>query len=253
MEVGRTYEIVIYVYNDKRQQIYQSDNLRIDALFEKLKFKSNHASQNGSYHIVTGIEKGLTQAQASLVGTIGPDNTVQPFSYIARGQVDIELLDPIDLTPKLLVFAFCSGTLTANAYEYKLLATGGSGSYYWQSRNTTVANVNAQGIVRTTATRIGVTDICVTDTRNIDIQAKSLVYVLEPIDVQIQPCPVETQVGTQLYLNIRMNAYLNENKNLIHINDCSRLQFEITIQDERIFRVVSIQSPSSVSFILKHN
>ena len=243
--MGRTYEIVIYVYNDKRQQIYLSDNLRIDALFEKLKFKSNYASPNGSYHIVTGLEKGSTQAQASLIGTLGPDNTLQPFSYVARGQVDIELLDPISLKPKILVFAFCSGSLTTNAYEHKMLATGGSGSYYWQSRNTTIANVNAQGIVRTTATRIGLTDIFVSDTRNIDIQAKSLVYVLEPIDLQIQPCPVETQVGSQLYLNVKMNAFLNENKNQVHVNDCSRLQFEITIQDERVFRFVSIQSPSS--------
>jgi hypothetical protein len=244
--VGRTYEIVIYVYNDKRQQIYLSDNLRIDAIFEKLKFKSNYASPNGSYHIVTGIDKGLTQAQASLIGTLGPDNTIQPFSYIARGQVDIELLDPISLKPKILVFAFCSGSLTTNAYDHKMLATGGSGSYYWQSRNTTIANVNAQGIVRTTATRIGLTEIFVSDTRNIDIQAKSLVYVLEPIDLQIQPCPVETQVGTQLFLNVKMSAFLNENKNQVHINDCSRLQFEISIQDERVFRFVSIQSPSSL-------
>ena len=236
------------MYNDERKPIYLSDNLRIDALFEKLKFKSNYASPNGSYHIVTGVEKGLTQANASLIGTLGPDKTLQRFCKddIAHGQVDIELLDPISLKPEILVFAFCSGSLTTNAYDHKMLATGGSGSYYWQSRNTTIANVNTQGIVRTTATRIGLTEIFVSDTRNIDIQAKSLVYVRVPIDLQIQPCPVETQVGTQLFLNVKMSAFLNENKNQVHINDCSRLQFDVSIQDERVFRFVSIQSPSSL-------
>lgn len=58
---------------------------------------------------------------------------------------------------------------------------------------------NGKGLGKTSATKIGHTEILVTDTRNIDIQSKSLVYVLEPIDLMIQPCPVETQVGTQLY------------------------------------------------------
>lgn len=82
-----------------------------------------------------------------------------------------------------------------SAYEYKLIATGGSGSYYWQSKNTTIASVSSQGMVRTTATKIGQTVVPVTDVRNTDIQAKSIVYVLEPVDLAIQACPVETQVN----------------------------------------------------------
>lgn len=83
----------------------------------------------------------------------------------------------------------------SSAYEYRLAASGGSGGYYWQSKNTTVASVSAQGLVRTTATKLGQTVVAVTDVRNTDIQAKSIVYVLEPIDLAIQACPVETQVN----------------------------------------------------------
>lgn len=84
--------------------------------------------------------------------------------------------------------------IVSSAYEYRLAASGGSGTYYWQSKNTTIASVSTQGLVRTTATKLGHTVVAVTDVRNTDIQAKSLVYVLEPIDLAVQACPVETQV-----------------------------------------------------------
>ena len=148
----------------------------------------------------------------------------------------------------------------SSSYEFQLQASGGSGSYYWQSRNTTIASVNSQGIVKTTATRIGQTAILVTDTRNIDIQSKSVVHVLEPVDLSIQACPVETQVGTKLYLNVQMNAYLNNADvskspwsadHLMPINDCSRLHFDVSIQDESVFRLVAIQSPQIMADIAK--
>lgn len=106
--------------------------------------------------------------------------------------------------PKIVIFALKSSHLdssrdqvltSVSAYEYRLQASGGSGTYYWQSKNTTIASVSAQGLVRTTATKLGQTTVTVTDVRNTDIQAKSIIYVLEPVDLAIQACPVETQVN----------------------------------------------------------
>lgn len=122
--------------------------------------------------------------------------------------------------------------------------SGGSGSYYWQSRNTTIATVNSIGLVRTSATRLGSTSILVTDSRNIDIQSKSTIYVLEPIDLQLLACPVETKQGTQLNLNIKMNAIL-ENGQTHPISDCSRLKFDIFIHNEAIFRFIQVQPSKS--------
>jgi hypothetical protein len=149
---------------------------------------------------------------------------------------------------------------TSSSYEYELQASGGSGSYYWQSRNTTIASVNAQGVVKTTATRVGHTSILVSDTRNIDIQSKSLVYVLEPVDLGLQACPVETQAGSKLYVNVQMNAELtnpemlawsSSQERVMPINDCSRLHFTVNIQDESVFRLVGVQSPQVMAGIAK--
>ena len=267
LQVGRTYEIMILVNTAQRHQIFPSDNLDIESYFDKAKFSINLKSKNGSYHILTVLERGLTQARASLKGTIQTGSHFKPFEFVARGEQDMELLDPIDVNPKLLIFAFFPGSIYneyAPAYEYLLIATGGSDSYYWKSLNSTIATVSQIGMVKTTATRLGKSQILVSDTRNIDIFAKSLVYILEPVDLQLQACPVETQMGNKLYVNIEMNANLNNldeselrdfalasAKKVAPIHDCSRLKFDLKIKDERMFKFVSIQSPSAMSTIAK--
>lgn len=250
LEVGQTYEIMVHVYNENKQMIFPSDNLNIESIFEAENFRVDYQSKNGSYHIVTALKKGETQAKASLTGTFNENEKLTKFEYIARGEQPIELLDPIDLVPKIIVFARQIYLPTdfynqRNAYEVKLIATGGSNSYYWLSRNSTIANVNSNGLIKSTATQAGKTSVVVTDTRNIDIQSKSMVYVLDPVDIQIHSCPVETEVGSKLYLNVKMNAVLEEDgvQTIVPITDCSKIQFEINIQDENIFRVVNIQSP----------
>lgn len=187
----------------------------------------------------------------------------------------------VQVKPPVLIFAWAPQTVssgqigvnntapTVGFYEYQLEATGGSGTYYWQSRNTSVATINSQGLLKRTASRLGQTVVLVTDTRNIDIQARALVYVLEPVDLSLQACPVETQVGKRLYLNIQMNTYVNTadltqsqsssswqsqtggQERLMPINDCSRLQFDVNIYDPTVFRLVSIESPSSVASSVK--
>lgn len=265
LEVGRAYEIMVHVYSEKKELIFPSDNLNIETVFQAANFRLDYQSKNGSYHIVTGLQKGSTQAKASLIGTFNTHDNIDRFEYVARGEQDIELLDPIVLTPKLIIFArqvflptdFYSTGIQKNSYELKLQATGGSNSYYWQTRNSTIANVNSNGVLRSTATQVGHTAVMVTDTRNIDIQSQASVFVLDPIDLQIHPCPVETQVGTKLYLNIRMNALMasdtDETPQVLPISDCSRLQFEVSIQDESVYRLVAVQSPFGKSGHAKEN
>ena len=69
-----------------------------------------------------------------------------------------------------------------------------------------------------------------------------MVYVLDPIDLQLHACPVETQLGSKLYLSLQMNAIVDGH--VTPITECSRLYFEVNIQDESIFRFISVQSPN---------
>ena len=76
LEVGRTYEIMIHVYSEKKQQIFPSDNLNIESIFQALNFRVDFKSKNGSYNVVTGLKKGLTQNKATLIGTFIADDQI---------------------------------------------------------------------------------------------------------------------------------------------------------------------------------
>ena len=98
LEVGRTYEVLIQVYSANRDLVHPSDNLFVDSQFDVSKFHLDFQSRNGSYHVLTVLEKGMTKALAFLRGTLVNNHDLKPFSVIAKGEQDIELLDPIDVT-----------------------------------------------------------------------------------------------------------------------------------------------------------
>lgn len=79
-------------------QIYSSDNLVIESQFDAGKFGVNYQSANGSYNYVAAREKGVTVARASLKGTRALlSGEIIQFDWVARGEQEIELLDPIDV------------------------------------------------------------------------------------------------------------------------------------------------------------
>lgn len=79
-------------------QIYSSDNLVIESIFDTIKFGTNFKSSNGSYNYVEAREKGITVARASLKGTRALlTGVLTEFEWIARGEQEIELLDPIEV------------------------------------------------------------------------------------------------------------------------------------------------------------
>lgn len=98
LEVGRRYEIIIQVISTQRLQIYSSDNLVIDSSFDTAKFALNFKSSNGSYNYLGALEKGVTIARASLRGTRAlVTGQIVEFDWMARGEQEIELLDPIEV------------------------------------------------------------------------------------------------------------------------------------------------------------
>lgn len=67
---------MIHVYSEKKQQIFSSDNLNIESIFQAANFRVDFKSKNGSYNVVTGLKKGVTQNTASLIGTFLNDDQI---------------------------------------------------------------------------------------------------------------------------------------------------------------------------------
>ena len=45
-------------------------------MFQALNFRVDFKSKNGSYNVVTGLKKGLTQNKATLIGTFIADDQI---------------------------------------------------------------------------------------------------------------------------------------------------------------------------------
>ena len=128
LQVGRQYEISVSVFNDKRQPVYASDNLRIEAEFDLNRFRVDYQSANGSYHLVTALAKGVARMKAELRGTLAHDkNVIARFEQDVHGEQECELLDPITINKRRLVFAYTP--LIVNSHMNNL-ASSSSSSYY---------------------------------------------------------------------------------------------------------------------------
>ncbi|CAF0812330.1 unnamed protein product [Brachionus calyciflorus] len=230
LETGRQYEIQITLFTKQKEIIYPSDNLRIESEFPK--FSIRDKTQNGSYVLAKTLEKGVTFLKGFLIG----DEKI-------RGEQEVEILDPITVKPETLIFAY---TPNSEVYEHLLDVEGGSGTYYYQTKNISLAKITSNGLVQVNSNKIGQTKILVTDQRNFDINAESKILVLEPNELYIEPCPVETHVKTKLDLNIKMNG-LDETNSLRRITDCSKIKFTVLIENEEIFKYVKVTTPEKDS------
>ena len=120
--------------------------------------------------------------------------------------------------------------------------SGGSGHFTCVSRNTSVASVVStssgnNGVVRTTAQRVGQALVVCRDARSADIEASASIVVVEPLDLQLHVCPVESELGHTLLVSVKMSG-----AGAVPINDCSRLAFDVSVRDDAVFRFVSVRS-----------
>uniref|UniRef100_A0A8C2A4L6 Nucleoporin 210 n=1 Tax=Cyprinus carpio TaxID=7962 RepID=A0A8C2A4L6_CYPCA len=148
LETGRKYEIFIEVFDKSGHKIYLSDNIRIETMFPTEYFEVLHSSVNGSYHHVKALKRGQTVIDGTLKAVVD--------------QQDVEIYDPIVLTPAILTFPWQP---KEGAYQYTIKVTGGSGNFSWSSTNSAVATVTVKGVM-TTFRDVGVSGIYAHDMRN---------------------------------------------------------------------------------------
>ena len=152
------------------------------------------------------------------------------FSPISADQ-ELQINDKLEVKPYIVVFPYHSQTV----YNYQLLATGGTGSYSWQSNNPRVSSVDElRG--KLTSGEIGETTIRIEDIYNPQHFALVHVYVLEPIDLRWSESHVEAELDKELQLNVRMNGLDPRTQKLLSFTDCRHIPFSVGIDDITIFK-----------------
>ena len=253
LETEKFYEIEIFAFTIDHKQIYASDDIKFDTFVDSNYFNILKSSQNGSYFHFYAKKSGITQTRSSLDGILDESGKKFVYKFVDSlkivGKQEIELLNGIKINPELLIFAWKSSPSTGLNYEYQLEATGGSGLYNWQSKNTSILTVSSNGYIKMNQKYLipegAESQVFVYDQKNANIQAFSRVLLLEPIELNILKCPIETNVNKSLNIKIQMFAIHNGDKVLI--TDCSKLNFKIWLQNENVFKLIKIDSPTDSS------
>ncbi|XP_072928260.1 nuclear pore membrane glycoprotein 210 [Hemitrygon akajei] len=235
LETGKEYVLTIEVYDKESNKFYHSDEIRINAEIPPEYFDVLESSLNGSYHRVRALKKGQTIIDASLSKVISQNGAVHSMAVPVRNQQEVEIYNPITLTPSILTFPWQQ---VAGAYQYVIKAEGGSGNFIWSSSNQAVATVTVKGIM-TTGSDTGLSIIKAHDVQNPLHYGQMMVYVIEPIQMEFAPCQVEARVGQQLDLPLKIYGLMNtETEEEVMLTDCSHFDLVTEIENRGVFKSI---------------
>ncbi|XP_038668645.1 nuclear pore membrane glycoprotein 210 [Scyliorhinus canicula] len=233
LETGKVYGITIEVYDKESNKLYLSDDIRINSEIPKEYFEMLESSVNGSYHRVQALKKGQTIIDASLTNVVSQNGIVHSLPVPVRNQQEVEIYNPIVLTPSILTFPWQQ---MAGTYQYTIKAEGGSGNFTWSSSNQAVATVTVKGFM-TTASDIGLSVIQAHDVQNPLHYGQMMVYVIEPIQMEFTPCQVEARVGQILDLPLKIYGLRNvETQEKVMLTDCSHFDLVVEIENRGVFK-----------------
>nr|XP_033781607.1 nuclear pore membrane glycoprotein 210 [Geotrypetes seraphini] len=233
LETGRLYDITIEVFDKLSNKVYLSDNIRIETELPKEYFEVLESSLNGSYYHVKAVKKGQTVIDAALTSIIDQDGGVHMLPIPVRNQQEVEIYNPITLSPSMLTFPWQQ---KAGSYQYIIKAHGGSGNFTWSSSNHAVATVTVKGVM-TTGSDIGVSVIQAHDVQNPLHYGQMKVYVIEPSGMEFIPCQVEARVGQKLELPLRIYGLMTgETNDMVTLSDCSHFHLVVEADNPGIFK-----------------
>ncbi|XP_041366942.1 nuclear pore membrane glycoprotein 210-like [Gigantopelta aegis] len=229
LETGREYEVLIEVYDKDSHKIFPSNNLRLTANFVPSYFKVLFSTNNGTYHHVKTLKKGYTDIDGELNSVIREDGSVYDIFPKIKGSQEVEIYDPISVTPPVLFFPW--DPVTRCNHKYKIQASGGSGEYVWSSADSSVSTVNIKGEAVTMG--LGTTNITAADAKNSAHTGTVTVHVLPPHELVFPPSKVEAVIGSMLRLPLQVSALFEGEK--LTFFDCRNMPLNITFSDNSVF------------------
>ncbi|BHF64011.1 hypothetical protein SprV_0200700800 [Sparganum proliferum] len=190
LETGKTYQLIINVFDQNNHKIYSADNQRISITFSQPKVEIISSTSSGSMHVIRPLETGAVTLKAKLTEVFHKSGRSIPLDHPISGSQDITIFSSVSLLPSVLNLAWnpsLNDTVASFGGAYALHPSGGSGEYTWavleasqiskgvHAQSSTVAIVSSNGEV--VPRNFGTAVIVVSDLRNPDTCSYSIVNV----------------------------------------------------------------------------
>ena len=235
------YIISLSVYDTQHHKMYPSANLVLKVVFPPKFFSVDFSTGNGTYHVVTALQPGSSVIKATLEGASKPDGSVVkllPKPLTAEQEVNIypELL----VTP-VSVFLPWDQTIKP-IYSLKPVASGGTGSYRWDSSNTGLVGVNHATGKESAKPRVmtkgrGLSKLTVRDASSHVFVKQIPVEVTDVIDIQAIPGISETPLGSSVFVQLALFGK-SEDESFTEprlFDECSQVPLEVDIVEKTRF------------------
>ncbi|CAD5234960.1 unnamed protein product [Bursaphelenchus xylophilus] len=228
LQAGLSYEIEVKLLDLQGKNVFIPENARFETDLSD-HFEKIESSKNGTYFKVRAKRTGQITIKSHFTELIDVNGYTQKVAVPIYGEQKTEIFDPIDLTPKTLIFPYQRNY----PYNYKLKVKGGSGVFVWSTENKNIAGISESGVV--SSGEIGETIVHVADYRNEQHRDISKVIVIEPKGIEFGPSVLEAEIGTALTLNIKMFTELNGSP--VPFTDCRNFDFTVQVSNQNVFKV----------------
>ncbi|XP_064601442.1 nuclear pore membrane glycoprotein 210-like [Liolophura sinensis] len=237
LETGREYDILMEVYDKDSHKLHPSENVIIKSSFQDMYLDVMFSTNNGTFHHVKALKRGLTRVDGALTTIMKQDGTEHPVTPVLRHSQEVEIYDPITVLPPVLYFSWSPVHIS---YQYQLKASGGSGEYVWSSSHSSISMVTVRGEISTGS--VGSTIIMAADMKNHAHTGSMKVHVLPPQSMTFLPSAVEAEIKTVLKLPLAVYS-LHDGEH-IAMTDCHLLGFNITFSDSAVFSDSKVGPPT---------
>ncbi|XP_014209952.1 nuclear pore membrane glycoprotein 210 [Copidosoma floridanum] len=227
--LGFTHEIVVELFDCKDHKFYVGKGAQVTTKISENYFEKKFTTQNGTHVVAVPIATGTTVVEATLLGKNMPE---------LSAKVELVIQSAVTIHPRILALPWDPKVKTR--YDVALKASGGDGSYQWNSRQPSIVTVSQNGALK--ILQKGTADITVSLIHNVHNRDSAKVHVLEPSKLQIVQYHMEAAVGEVIHLHIALFGQMHDGSNvrLIPFNDCQDLSFEVDIPDGNFVEIESL-------------
>ena len=196
---------------------------------EEQYFEKKLITQNGTHAVVVPIQTGTTTVKATLHGVIDQNGRKIPQTPELTTRVELTIHSPVIVHPQSLALPWDPKSKTRS--DVALKASGGDGSFVWNSRQPSVATVSQNGVIK--VMQKGSADVTVSMVRNPYNRDTAKVYILTPSKLEIIQYNMEAAIGEPIFLHIALFGEMMDGSEVrdIPFNDCKDLPFEVYIPD----------------------
>ncbi|KHJ90181.1 hypothetical protein OESDEN_09978 [Oesophagostomum dentatum] len=236
LQTGTRYKLSVLLLDPHGNYMYISGNLRFDSVISTDYFEIHTKSKNQTYFEVTPKKVGKTLLKSKFAAVIDEHGKEQKTTGKVAGEQTVQIVDPVKVTPSEVVFPY----LPRRKTSFSLKVTGGSGLYDWNVADSTVCNVDSNGVLSSSSP--GTTVVTASDKRNPAHKDAVRVSVVDVLSLSFGETRKEAEVGSDLVLNILLMGSGPEGS--VPFTDCRAADFRVQSSDSSIFKPISDAPPT---------